>query len=112
MAKYIELDVAKKAFQNMDAGRKHGSTLLTPEEFAEYLDELPFADVVPVRIGFWIPIYKDSLVKYDTKLIACNSAVGYECSLCGNEAMFSCNDIFLSNYCPQCGARMEVLNND
>lgn len=37
MAKYIELDVAKKAFQNMDAGRKHGSTLLTPEEFAEYL---------------------------------------------------------------------------
>ena len=52
MAKYIELDVAKKAFQNMDAGRKHGSTLLTPEEFAEYFDELPFVDVIPVRIGF------------------------------------------------------------
>lgn len=49
MAKYIELDVAKKAFQNMDAGRKHGSTLLTPEEFAEYLDELPIAGVVPMR---------------------------------------------------------------
>lgn len=49
MAKYIELDVAKKAFQNMDAGHKHGSTLLTPEEFAEYLDELPIADVVPMR---------------------------------------------------------------
>ena len=44
-AKYIELDVAKKAFQNMDAGRKHGSTLLTPEEFAEYLDEFPVADI-------------------------------------------------------------------
>ena len=43
MAKYIDVDVAKKAFQNMDAGRKHGSTLLTPEEFAEYLEELPFA---------------------------------------------------------------------
>lgn len=53
MAKYIELDVAKKAFQNMDAGRKHGSTLLTPEEFAEYLDELPAADVTPVRCGKW-----------------------------------------------------------
>lgn len=53
MAKYIELDVAKKAFQNMDAGHKHGSTLLTPEEFAEYLDELPAADVALVRRGRW-----------------------------------------------------------
>lgn len=63
MAKYIELDVAKKAFQNMDAGRKHGSTLLTPEEFAEYLDELPIADVAPVRIGFWIPIHASTYVE-------------------------------------------------
>ena len=112
MAKYIELDVVKKAFQNMDAGRKHGSTLLTPEEFAEYFDELPFVDVIPVRIGFWIPIHKDPLAGYDPKLIACNSAVGYECSLCRNEAMCSCNDVFLSNYCPNCGAKMEGVKYD
>lgn len=51
MGKYIELDVAKKAFQNMDTGHVGGSTLLSPEEFSEYLDEIPTADVAPVGRG-------------------------------------------------------------
>lgn len=95
MANYIDVDVAKKAFQNMDAGRKHGSTLLTPEEFAEYLDELPFSDVVPVKIGFW----KISGVN------PANNVIGnFKCSLC---ARTSLDD---SDYCPNCGAKMEVQN--
>lgn len=50
MAEYIELEAAVKAFNNFDAGRADSPpfTLLTPEEFAEYLDELPTADVAPV----------------------------------------------------------------
>lgn len=40
MAEYIEREATKRAFYNMDAGRR-GSTLLSPEEFAEYLDEFP-----------------------------------------------------------------------
>lgn len=48
MAGYIDREATKSAFQNMDAGRKVGSTLLSPEEFAEYLDEFPAADVAPV----------------------------------------------------------------
>lgn len=50
MAKYIELEAAVKAFNNFDAGRSDSPpfTLLKPEEFAEYLYELPTADVVPV----------------------------------------------------------------
>lgn len=45
---YIEREAAKIAFQNMDAGSRVPSTLLTPEEFAEYLDDIPAADVVEV----------------------------------------------------------------
>lgn len=108
MAKYIELDVAKKAFQNMDAGRKHGSTLLTPEEFAEYLDELPFADVVPVRIGFWIPIYESELTGWNPEFAGCDPIAGWQCSLCRYDVMLSQQ----SNYCSQCGAQMEVWEND
>ena len=108
MAKYIELDVAKKAFQNMDAGRKHGSTLLTPEEFAEYLDELPIADVAPVRIGFWIPIHASTYVEWNPELARCDLVVGYQCSLCENEAMLSRK----TNYCSNCGAKMEEVKND
>ena len=95
MAKYIELDVAKKAFQNMNAGRKHGSTLLTPEEFAEQLDELPLADVAPVKIGFW----KISGVN------PANNVIGnFKCSLCARTSLED------SDYCPNCGAKMEVGN--
>lgn len=50
MAKYLELEASVKAFNNFDAGRADDppTTLLTPEEFAEYLYELPAADVAPV----------------------------------------------------------------
>lgn len=51
MADYIEREVAVKAFNNFDAGRADSPpfTLLTPEEFAEYLYELPAADVAPIE---------------------------------------------------------------
>lgn len=50
MAEYIEREAAVKAFNNFDAGRADSPpfTLLTPEEFAEYLYEFPAADVAPV----------------------------------------------------------------
>ena len=49
MAEYIELKTAVRLFENFDAGRADGqSTMLTPEEFAEYLYEIPTADVAPV----------------------------------------------------------------
>lgn len=50
MAEYIDREATVKAFNNFDAGRAGGthSTLLTPEEFAEYLYELPAVDVAPV----------------------------------------------------------------
>lgn len=51
MAEYLELEAAVKAFNNFDAGRADSPpfTLLTPEEFAEYLYELPTANVVPIE---------------------------------------------------------------
>lgn len=51
MAEYIELEAAVKAFNNFDAGRADSPpfTLLTPEEFAEYLYELPTANAAPIE---------------------------------------------------------------
>ena len=51
MDKYIEMEVAVKAFNNFDAGRADSPpfTLLTPREFAEYLYELPAANVAPIE---------------------------------------------------------------
>ena len=95
MAEYIELEVAVKAFNNFDAGRADSPpcTLLTPEEFAEYLYELPTADVAPVVHGRWIEDH-DYL-----KCPECGVMVKWD---------FTFFDIGNWNYCPNCGAKMDI----
>lgn len=91
MAEYIDLDVAVKAFNNFDAGRADDPpcTLLKPEEFAEYLYELPTADVAPVIHARWI---SDGLKGY-----------WCYCSSCKKTTSF----FIISDYCPNCGAKMD-----
>lgn len=93
MAEYIDREAAVKAFNNFDAGAvgTH-STLLTPEEFAEYLYELPAADVVPVVHGRWIE---------EHDYLKCP-----ECSVMVKRD-FTFFDIGNWDYCPNCGARMD-----
>ena len=92
MAEYIDREVAVKAFNNFDAGRADSPpcTLLTPEEFAEYLYDLPAADVAPVVHGRWDE--------------------NGNCTNCGRRAPFwsisSC--YYKSPYCQSCGAKMNI----
>ena len=93
MTEYINREAAVKAFNNFDAGRAASthSTLLTPEEFAEYLYELPAADVMPVVHGRW---------EWDTQDIYC-------CTIC-HEKVHVKEVMGLPDwdYCPNCGAKM------
>ena len=61
-----------------------------PEMSEEEFDAFPAADVVEVRHGRWIV--------FDPK-----NAESKECSMCGY--LFS--RLYPSNYCPNCGARMD-----
>ena len=102
MAKYIELEAAVKAFNNFDAGRADSPplTLLTPEEFAEYLYELPTADVAPVVHGRWI--------SWEEAGNFVPSPDRHECSVCHDAAQVLVNGFeLLSDYCPNCGAKMD-----
>lgn len=99
MAEYIELEVAVKAFNNFDAGRADSPpcTLLTPEEFAEYLYELPTADVAPVVHGRWgTGRFNLETGNYEK-----------QCTRCRN---FSKE--YGKPYCPHCGAKMDGGNSD
>lgn len=95
MAEYIELEVAVKAFNNFDAGRADSPpcTLLTPEEFAEYLYELPTADVAPVVHGRWMKRRNG----------------GTLCSRCGHYTQYKGRVLDMSEAiaCPWCGAMMD-----
>ena len=76
---------------------------------ADYVADLPAADVAPMRIGFWIPIPESEITGWNPEFAGCDPITAYKCSRCGNEAIFNCNDVFvLSDYCPNCGAKMEV----
>lgn len=59
------------------------------------LARIPSADVAPVKIGFW----KISGVN------PANNVIGnFKCSLCARTSLED------SDYCPNCGAKMEVQN--
>ena len=74
MSDYISKEAAKEFFINMDAGSNRSyATLLAPEEFAEYLDEIPAANVEPVLRGNW------------NIRLADESTLCLECSVCGRK---------------------------
>ena len=74
--------------------------------FAE-LRKLPAADVAPVRRGCWRSVHASEATGWDPKIAGSDPIWGYMCTNCWNEAIFDCNDEYiLSDYCPNCGARM------
>ena len=63
----------------------------------EYLKRLP--SVEPVRHGKWVP---------KTIIIGgCDHVSGMKCSVCGEDPLNAEGDEFLTDYCPNCGARMD-----
>ena len=59
------------------------------------IKSLPAADVEPVRHGGWI-IAEDEYSSYA------------KCSVCGDEFTFWEGDCAITQYCPSCGAKMDL----
>ena len=82
--------------------------LANVKEWLKTCFEVTNADVTPVKRGFWKPISESEMTGFNPKFAGRDPIAGYKCSNCGTEAIFSCNDEFvLSDYCPNCGARMD-----
>lgn len=72
------------------------------------LRNVPAADVAPVVHGVWIPVHESEISGWNPEAAGIDPIGGYICSACKNEAIYDCNDKFvLSDYCPNCGARMD-----
>lgn len=65
-------------------------------EPAQYIEEIPAADVEPVRHGRWV----EHKPGEQHRLNAC-----IECSKCNIWFWYDC--FAKTNYCPNCGAKME-----
>ena len=133
MDEYIEREALMKNFcgydltkcvkyGNKDANQQHDSySTMMMYEIASEIEDAPAADVAPVRHGRWILEAHDERVNYRWNVTA-------ECSECCDEqkeiwagffpnvppsiardvALVSAESVKLSNYCPNCGAKMDL----
>lgn len=121
MAEYIEREALIKQFCERCNEEMSESPCEPSECFArEVIIGVPAVDVAPVRHGRWILEAHDERVNYRWNVTA-------ECSECCDEqkeiwagffpnvppsiarsvALVSAESVKLSNYCPNCGARMD-----
>lgn len=63
------------------------------------IDEIPAADVAPVRHGRW--------EKVTSLMHQFGYYLGASCSICGKTHYFLSGEMIL-NYCPNCGAKMDL----
>ena len=121
MSEYINREAAIRALLN-DAPEQVGYSREDAADCVRYMDA---ADVAPVRHGRWILEAHDERVNYRWSVTA-------ECSECCYEqkeiwagffpgvppyiargaALVSAESVKLSNYCPNCGAKMDGGNDD
>lgn len=111
MADYIDREAVLKILEDHPAGTWRGYDVYSDDVRAimRKVDEQPAADVALVRRGHWIPIHASELTGWNPEFAGCDPIAEYRCSRCGADAILSCNDDFvLSNYCPNCGAKMKA----
>lgn len=68
---------------------------------AEYIESLPAADVTPVRRGHWVRVGNGT---------TCSECMQGLLRINGKQSEWV--DLSGMPYCPNCGAKMEVLNDD
>ena len=119
MTKYVELETAIDAVN--DVYYDTPDINLSADKLEAALRGIQYSDVVPVVHGRWILEAHDERVNYRWNVTA-------ECSECCDEqkeiwagffpnvpppiardaALVSAESVKLSNYCPNCGARMDL----
>lgn len=102
MSDYIEREaVLAYPIRKDKCDRKHANEhfILGIESVIEFVENLPAADVAPVRHGRWIKPVPGDGENY--------------CSVCKSEQLWFYGYGYLkSNYCPNCGARMDKEDNE
>ena len=89
MTEYIEREAVKEAIGFVHL---HFVACWENKSLLDVINEIPAADVAPVRHGRWIEKDKYAFGTF------------YDCSICGNRILDNGHSW---NYCPNCGAKME-----
>lgn len=107
MAEYIEREAALRKIERCEKFMV-GDKTITTDAMKTFIKNRPAVDVAPVVHGLWMPVYESEMTGWNPAVAGRDPIGGYICSACKEEAVYDCNDKFvLSNYCPNCGAKME-----
>lgn len=115
MAEYIEKNALYKKIAELE-GKARNRYLNTPIDNAAYsrylaqfddltyfkhmIDDFPAADAAEVKHGEWIEVQKENIWNDIVPVL--------ECSACGKYTVGTRGIMTKSNYCPNCGAKMDL----
>lgn len=116
MARWIDADALRDRFQNLaydDWNQGTGTTWANAfAEAADMVDDMPAADVAPVRHGRWEQLH--GYVTPGGDPVWCCSECGKGIHVWGIEGRTYCGDIADEQWvaCPNCGAKMDERSGD
>lgn len=100
MAEYIERNEIRKTYEKLTRSYVNGDSYIADWRLDEMINSLPSADVAPVRHGRW-----DSSGKYRFQI---DNSVAVRCTECGYSLTEPEYRRCVWNYCPVCGAKMDL----
>lgn len=103
MTKYVELKTAIDAVN--DVYYDTPDINLSADKLEAALLCLPSADVVPVAHGRWEPYFEEVEI-YNAGGVAEREQTGWICGRC--KSVESITRYYKTNYCPNCGAKMDL----
>ena len=103
VSRYIDAEVMEQRVREAMVNSPH---MIPP--LIKLIRSIPTADVKEVRRAVWLPILESEITGWNPEFAGRDPVGGYICSICKNEAIYSCNDEWvLSAFCPYCGAKMD-----
>ena len=106
MADYIDKEAALSLVQpDAPEDEKAAVTIATAKKLVRsIIQRAPAADVAPVRHGRWEPYFEEVEI-YNAGGFAERKQTGWICGRC--KSVESITRHYKTNYCPNCGAKME-----
>mgnify|MGYP000581236893 CR=1 FL=1 len=100
MSEYIEREFALNVLCRENCGHDYEANKCNNCYTSNFINYLPTADVAEVKHGKWIEVQKENIWNDIVPVL--------ECSACGKYTVGTRGIMTKSNYCPNCGAKMDL----
>ena len=100
MSEYIEREFALNVLCRENCGHNYEANKCNNCYTSNFINYLPTADVAEVKHGKWIEVQKENIWNDIVPVL--------ECSACGKYTVGTRGIMTKSNYCPNCGAKMDL----